>query len=458
MNTLKPYTIFALTLSLLVSGQAFSAVDEKQAAQLGKNLTPLGAEKAGNKTGTIPAWQGGLKKEDIPKEFVSGKHYVNPWPDDKPLFTISSKNFEKYRSNLSEGQIALIQTYPNTFEMPVYKSRRSAFQPDIIYENTKKAAKTAQLLDSGNGFKGAYNAYPFPIPANGLEALWNHIVRYRGHYAIRRSSEASVHRNGNYSLATTQQEALFNYNLPDGSEETLDNIIFYYLSLSKSPARLAGGAVMIYETLNQVQQPRQAWAYNAGQRRVRRAPNLAYDTPIAASDGLRTADDTDMYNGAPNRYEWKLLGKKELYIPYNNIDLTNPKLKYSDVLATGHLNPKHTRYELHRVWVVEGNLKPGERHVYKKRVLYLDEDSWGAAVVDQYDIRGDLWRVSMAYLMNYYDTPTTWTGLDVYHDLQSRRYDVQGLANEEPQFVQINLPIPPRNYFKPSSLRRRGKR
>ncbi|WP_228550813.1 DUF1329 domain-containing protein [Endozoicomonas sp. OPT23] len=458
MNRFKLHHLLALTVSLSVSLPVFSAVDEAKAAQLGKTLTPVGAEKAGNKAGTIPAWTGGLKKEQIPKEFASGNHYINPWPDDKPLFTINSNNIDKYRENLSEGQVALIETYPDTFNMPVYKSRRSAIQPEVIYENTRKAAVSAQLLDGGNGFKGAYNAFPFPIPNNGLEALWNHIVRYRGHYAIRRSSEASVHRNGSYSLATIQQEALFNYNLPDGSEETLNNIIFYYQSMTRSPARLAGGAVLIYETLNQVLQPRQAWAYNAGQRRVRRAPNLAYDTPIAAADGLRTADDTDMYNGAPNRYEWKLLGKKELYIPYNNIELTSPKLEYSDVLGVGHLNPDHTRYELHRVWVVEGNLKPGERHIYKKRVLYLDEDSWGAAVVDQYDSRGDLWRVSMAYLMNYYDVPTTWTGLDVYHDLQSRRYNVQGLANEQNNFVQLNLPIPPRNYFKPSSLRRRGKR
>ena len=452
------HQIIALVLGVFASIPAQSAVDKTTAEQLGKNLTPLGAEKAGNRAGTIPAWTGGLNKALIPEAFVAGQHYINPWPDDKPLFTINSKNLDKYRDKLSEGQIALIETYPDTFSMPVYQTRRSAFQPQVIYDNTRKAAESAELLDGGNGFKGAYNAYPFPIPQNGLEALWNHIVRYRGYYTVRRSSEASVHRNGNYSLATTQQEALFNYNLPDGSEANLDNIIFYYQSLTRSPARLAGGAVLIYETLNQVKQPRQAWAYNAGQRRVRRAPNLAYDTPIAAADGLRTADDTDMYNGAPNRYNWKLLGKRELYIPYNNTELTSPELKYRDILANGHINPAHTRYELHRVWVIEGTLKPGERHIYKKRVMHLDEDSWGAAVVDQYDSRGDIWRVSMAYLMNYYDIPTTWTGLDVYHDLQSRRYHVQGLANEESQFVQINLPIPPRNYFKPSSLRRKGKR
>ncbi|HCR1632288.1 DUF1329 domain-containing protein, partial [Pseudomonas aeruginosa] len=207
-----------------------------------------------------------------------------------------------------------------------------------------------------------------------------------------------------------------------------------------------------------VKEPRQAWGYNAGQRRVRRAPNLAYDTPIAAADGLRTADDTDMFNGAPDRYDWKLLGKKEIYIPYNNYKVSSPEVKYEELLKPGHLDPQYTRYELHRVWVVEGTLKPGARHIYSKRTLYLDEDSWSAAVVDQYDGRGELWRVSMAYLKNFYDLPYTWSALDVFHDLQARRYHVQNLDNEEPGTIDFTQAIPDDSYFKPSALRRRGTR
>ncbi|MGI9280924.1 MAG: DUF1329 domain-containing protein [Endozoicomonas sp.] len=449
-------TTFLLMVSLPISLNA--AVSEQEALRLSKDLTPIGAEKAGNKEGTIPAWTGGIKEAEVPKAFKPGMHYINPFPDDKPLFVIDKSNLDKHRDKLSAGQIALFEAYPETFKMPIYKTRRTARQPERIYYNTRAAATKAQLLDGGNGFKGAYDAYPFPIPKNGLEAIWNHIVRYRGEYVVRRASEVAVQRSGAYSLVTSQQEALLNYNLPGGSEKSLDNTIFYYLSFTKSPARLAGGAVLVYETLNQIKQPRQAWGYNAGQRRVRRAPNLSYDTPIAASDGLRTADDTDIYNGAPNRYNWVLKGKKELYIPYHNYELINPKLKYEDILKRGHVNPEHTRYELHRVWVIEGQIKPGSRHVYSKRVLYLDEDSWGAAVLDQYDSRGNLWRVSMAYLINYYDRPTVWTGLDVFHDLQARRYHVQGLANEESSYIDFERAIPPKNYFKPSALRRRGRR
>ncbi len=442
---------------LTLSSMCWGAVSEKEAARLGGDLTPLGAEKAGNKDGTIPSWTGGITDAEIPADFKSGMHYLNPWPDDKPTFVITRDNYKNHQDKLSAGQVAMFEQY-ETFKMPIYKTRRSAKQPQRIYDNTRKAATNATLLDGGNGFTGAYDAYPFPIPTNGLEALWNHSVRYRGEYIIRRASEVAVQRNGSYALSTSQQEALINYNIPGVSEQTLDNIIFYYLSFTKSPARLAGGAVLVHETLDQVKQPRLAWGYNAGQRRVRRAPNLAYDTPIAAADGLRTTDDTDMYNGAPDRYEWKLQGKKEIYIPYHNYELISPKHSYDDILTKSHLNPELTRYELHRVWVVEGNLKKGKRHIYSKRVLYLDEDSWGAAMVDQYDGRGELWRISMAYLINFYDRPTVWTGLDVFHDLQAGRYHVQGLANEEKSYINFDKAIPSTQYFKPSALRRRGRR
>ena len=191
---------------------------------------------------------------------------------------------------------------------------------------------------------------------------------------------------------------------------------------------------------------------------MRLAPNLAYDTPIAAADGLRTADDTDMYNGAPDRYNWKLVHDKpvEMFIPYNNYKLDSPKLKYDEMLKAGHINSDIQRWELHRVWVVEATLKEGERHIYERRTFYIDEDSWQIAVVDQYDRRGDLWRVSIAYIKNYYEVPTQWTAMDAFHDLRARRYHVQYLDNEEPSILDFSQPVPDDRYFHPAALRRRG--
>lgn len=439
------------------STESLAGVSAEQAATLKTTLTPMGAEKAGNAAGTIPAWTGGMTQ--VPAGYKgSGQHHIDPFAGEKPLFTITKANLEQYKANLTAGQIALFNSYPESFQIPVYTTHRSGSAPQWVYDNTFSNATSAKVLDGGNGFADAYGGIPFPLPQSGVEAVWNHVVRYRGTYVTRRSAEAGVQRNGQYSLVTSQDEALFRFYNPKSNYSELNNTLFYYMTFTTAPARLAGNGALVQEMLDQVKEPRQAWGYNPGQRRVRRAPTLAYDTPMEASDGLRTADDTDMYNGAPDRYDWTLVGKREIYIPYNNYNVTSPDVKYEDLLTLGHINPAYTRYELHRVWVVEGKLKAGARHIYSKRTLFLDEDSWGAAVVDQYDGRGELWRVSMAYLKSFYELPTVWTALDTYHDLQARRYSVQWLDNEEPGTADFSKPSPDDANFSPAALRRKASR
>ncbi len=451
----------ALAVALTATTAAQAAVSAGEAAKLKSSLTPLGGEKAGNAAGTIPAWSGGLSKSPFPN-YKPGEHLPDPFASDKPVAVITAQNMNQYADKLAEGQKAMFRTYPQTFKMNVYPTRRTAAVPDWVEDNTFKCATAARVKDWG--FEGCVGGTPFPVLSGdneeqAIQAIWNHVVRYRGGYLVRKASEVAVQRNGSYSLVTSQQEVDFRYydrNIKSMAQ--LNNVLFYYLSFTTAPARLAGGAVLVWETLDQRKQQRQAWGYNAGQRRVRQAPNLSYDTPIAASDGLRTADDTDIYNGAPDKYEWKLIGKKEIYIPYNNYKIGLPTTKYKDLLKTGHINPDYARYELHRVWVVEGSLKSGERHIYSKRRFYIDEDSWNIAVADQYDGRGDLWRVSMAYLKSYYDVPVVWTGLDTFHDLQARRYHVQNLDSEESSSLDFSQPSPGESYFTPAALRRRGTR
>ncbi|WP_223502695.1 DUF1329 domain-containing protein [Pseudomonas sp. BF-R-24] len=451
------YSLLSAAVALSLAGHAFAAVSPQETQKLGTSLTPLGAEKSTNAAGTIPAWTGGLTSAPAGSNFKPGDHHPDPFPEDKVQFTIDKSNMEQYRANLTPGAIALMTAYPDTFKIPVYVTRRSGAVPQWVYENTRKNATTAELVDGGNGFKHAIGGVPFPIPGSGVEAIWNHIVRYRGTYTVRTGVEVAVQSNGSYVPIRAKTQALFKYYFPGATFESIANRIFFFLHQVKTPARLAGEALLVHETLDQVAEPRQAWIYSSGQRRVSRAPNVAFDSPIIEADGLRTADDSDMYNGSPSRYDWKLLGKKEMYIPYNNYRLTAKGVKYDDVLKPGHLNPELTRWELHRVWVVEANLKPGSRHIYSKRVFFLDEDSWQAAEVNQYDGRGELWRVSLAYLKNYYDLPATWSALDVYHDLQSRRYNVQNLDSEEETSLQFNLPVPEDSEFSPATLRRGGR-
>ncbi|MCG8669052.1 MAG: DUF1329 domain-containing protein [Pseudomonadales bacterium] len=460
----KRSVMLAVALCLAIINSGVAVASKLSPERLNKDLTPYGAERAGNKSGTIPEWTGGLLTEDIPKSYVRGMHHPDPFEGSKKRFTITAQNMDQYENVLSAGLIKMLKRYPDTFYIPVYPTKRSASAPRWVYDNIYQNAKTAKLINNGNGIKGAYAGVAFPIPldANGqvnpLKVLWNHITRWRGVFVKRNASEAVVQRNGSFALVTSAQEIDFVYYHKDGNEKQLDNRLLYYISQIKQPARLAGGAILVHDTIDRVRDPRKAWGYNAGQRRLRRAPNLAYDTPVASSDGIITADDVDIFNGAGDRYNWKLLGKKEMIIPYNNYKLDSNAITYEQMLKKGHVNPKFTRYELHRVWVIEGTLKDNQRHIYTKRTFYIDEDSWTIAMADQYDSQGELWRVSLSFLKNYYEVPVLWTALDVYHDLSSQRYYVAFLDNEEKTSLEFDDISPPSKYFKPAQLRRRSRR
>jgi hypothetical protein len=423
------------------------------AAGFGEGLTPLGAEQAGNTDGTIPAWSGGIRTP--PAGYKPGDHHPDPFADDRVLFTINGENVEQHKDKLSPGQLALLKTY-STYKMDVYPTQRSASYPQRIYDATEENAKTAKLVANGNGVTDAIIGIPFPVPKNGGEVIWNHILRYRGDAAARWISQAAPTRGGDYTLVNFEDEFDFYYSKPEARFAELNNIILAFKQKVTSPARLAGTILLVHETLNQVAEPRKAWTYNPGQRRVRRAPNVAYDNPGTASDGMRTSDQFDMFNGAPDRYDWKLVGKQEMYVPYNSYDLHSDKLSYSDILTPLHINQDHARYELHRVWVVEATLKAGERHVYARRTFYFDEDSWQILLVDQYDSRGELWRVSEGHSINYYDVPTFWTTLEVHYDLQAGRYLAIGLDNEDKMYdFSIKRS---RDDYTPAALRREGMR
>lgn len=451
----KPTLIATAFCSLFASSAVLAKLNADEVAQLGQNLTPMGAEKAANADGSIPAWNNGITT--APAGYEAGMHHLDPFTADKVLFTIDKSNIEKYKANLSPGQIALFEAYPDTFKMPVYETRRSASYPQFVYDATKKFAPTAELIEGGNGIKNTAIGIPFPIPKTGLEAIWNHLLRYRGQSIERFGGQAAPTSSGSYNYVGFDEQLLVKYSDPSATPAELQdsNILFKFKQSVTEPARLAGTALLVHETMDQILTPRQAWTYNSGQRRVRRAPNVAYDAPGTAADSLRTTDDFDMFNGSPNRYNWTLKGKQELYIPYNSYKLHSDKLEYDDILMPGHINPEHTRYEKHRVWVVEASLKDDTRHIYKKRVFYIDEDSWQVQVTDIYDNRDQLYRVAMAYGLNYYEVPTQWSTLEVYHDLNSRRYLAIGLDNQEKMYdfsQSFND-----NEFTSSALRRAGR-
>jgi hypothetical protein len=453
MTVLKKTMLALAAATYMVATGASAAISQEQANKLGgPELTPMGAERAGNAAGTISEWAPITKP---PAGYTAGQPLVDPYASDKVEFTITAANYEQYKDNLSPGQIALLKRYPTTFKMNVYQSRRSSGYPQSVYDQVKAGAVKAELAEGGNGLKELVSDTPFPIPASGIEVIWNHILRYRGGSVKRSYTQIPVQANGNFSpVVFTDQITWANY-----MKEKVDpNRLFFYMQSIIAPARLEGTVLLVHENIDQVKEPRAAWVYNAGQRRVRRAPDVAYDGPGTASDGLRTADDLDLYNGAPDRYDWKLLGKKELYVGYNAYRLLDKNAKYSDILKAGHMNPDFLRYELHRVWVVEGTLKSGERNVYAKRTFFIDEDTWQIAVADLYDGRGEMWRVKEAHTVDHYQVQVPWYAVEVSYDLISGRYLTIGLENEIPGYTyEWNYPATASEYT-PAALRRAGKR
>ena len=425
-------------------------------ARLGNDLTPMGSPRAGNAAGTIPAWDGGLTREDWPAGYSPGDRHPNPFPNDRPQFVITGENYQEYADQLSVGQIATFERYPETYFMRVYPSRRSAAFPERTYEMTIENASTAQLVANGEGIEDAAEGFPFPLPQNAYQLMWNHKLKYKGIGGTRYNNQVAPTTSGAYQLVKLREEILGLYYKEGVTIEDTNNILLYFFQEVESPARLAGNILLVHETLNQIAQPRQAWIYNPGQRRVRRAPNVAYDNPGTASDGLRTNDMTDMFNGAMDRFDWEVVGKKEMYVPYNSYDAHTGDVTTDDLVMAGHLNPEYMRYELHRVWIIEARLKEGTRHINSRRTYYLDEDSYQILLTDHYDQRGELWRASEAHSINYYDVPTFWTTIETHMDLLSGRYVAVGLDNQDPVNT-FNVELSPSNYT-PQALRTRGRR
>jgi hypothetical protein len=442
-----------LGLSLLATS-VIAAVPQAEADKLGKSLTPMGAEMAGNADGSIPAWKPMAKNAGT----VDSKGFLsNPFASEKPLFTITAQNVDQYKEKLAPGQYAMFKRYPETFKMPVYPSHRGATVPDDVFAAIKRNATNTNLVSGGNGLENFETAVPFPIPKTGVEVIWNHITRYRGGSVTRLVTQATPQPNGSFSLVYFQDQFVFRDKMKDYDPKNPGNILFYFKQKVTAPARLAGGVLLVHETLDQVKEPRSAWVYNAGQRRVRRAPQVSYDGPGTAADGLRTSDNLDMYNGAPDRYDWKLEGKKEMYIASDAYKLDDPSLKYTDIIKAGHINQDLARYELRRVWHVVATLKEGQRHIYAKRDFYIDEDTWQAAVIDHYDGRNQLWRVAEAHAENYYDKQVPWYALEALYDLQSGRYLALGMKNEEKSAYDFGFTATTSD-FTPAALRQDGVR
>jgi hypothetical protein len=423
--------ILAIVIALVCSSTAFAKVSAKEAERLKSDLTPMGAERAGNADGTIPAWEGGLSS--VPAGIgYQGKGTLrpNPFPNDKVILTINAQNVDKYTDKLSAGVIALIKRYPDTFRLDVYQTRRTQAAPQWVYDNTYANATLCEITPDGLGIvpNGGSKGVPFPIPQKAEEVIWNNTLTFGGGSYVGRVRFAVVQRNG--SMAISALDWFWKspwYDRNPEKDSSFKNMAAISIAWYAEPAKEKGNVTLVWDPLNQSTDPREAWSYLPGQRRVRRAPTVAYDTPNAVCSALINYDDIGVFNGALDRYDWKLVGKKELYIPYNNyaVDLASME----ELLPPNHFNPALMRWELHRVWVVEATLKQGARHAVARRTIYIDEDSWGAQLGDSYDGHGKLWRIYLVTKQQAYEVPSTPGGAQFGFDLQRNDYAALYMIN-----------------------------
>ncbi len=423
-----------------------------QSTGAGEGLTPLGAIRAGNDDGSIPAWTGGLagKPSAVPVHFRP-----DPFAGERPLFRITAQNVDRYADKLAAGTVAMIRTIAG-YHVDVYPTHRTAASPQFIYDNAIANESRAHLVHGGEGVEGAALSIPFPIPHNGPEAMWNELLRWRGTQITRNVLNVISTPSGDYSTQKWHEDIMLPYNTAGFSNTRQWDSLFRQEVLS--PPRDAGALTLVINHEDPYTQAREAWTYNPGERRVRRAPEIDYDTPLTDTDGLETVDDYDLFNGSLDRYTWTLVGRREMYVPYNDNRLQDPSVRYSDLIGKMSLNPDYIRFELHRVWEVDAKLKSEFRHIYTRRTLYLDEDSWQALISDRYDGHGNLWRTAMTFPIEASDVPVMTADGYEYVDLYQHRYLAQGLHNQESTAPLYNAAsLTPRD-FTADALRQMGHR
>jgi hypothetical protein len=438
------HRIIAAAALLATAAWAHAVVSDEEAKALGTTLTPFGAEKTGNSDGTIPEYSGGLTTPPASYKPGSGMR-PDPYAGDKPLFSIDAKNLDKYADKLTEGAKAMMKKYP-AYRIDVYPTHRSAAFPAYVLDHSVKNATRCKTIEDGLGLDSAcYGGIPFPIPKAGIEVMWNLQAHFNGPTVEFRAKTSYVDASGRVVLAADFNGYVESpYYYPDKTSAE----ILKWQRGDQLLSRNAGNAAMFADYLNPVATGRRAWSYSPGQRRVRVSPDFAYDTPTDSSGGVQVFDEASTYSGKMDRFDFKLVGKKEVYMPYNSYKLYYDS-KLVDILKPNFVNPDLNRFELHRVWVVEATLKPGKRHIYSKRVFYLDEDQ-GGVMAETYDASGKLWRVIMNYTAPSYEVPAPLTTLVTHYDLVNGIYV---LISHTGEYYGVKHPAPrPSKFWTPDSL------
>ncbi|MBA1204247.1 DUF1329 domain-containing protein [Pseudomonas capeferrum] len=420
----KKMLIAGATSVLLVS-HAFATPTDDEIKQLGQSLTPLGAIKAANADGSIPAWDGGLCSAPADYKPImgakGGSPYADPFANEKPLYSVTATNLEQYKDKLDGGTLELFKRYPETFRVDVYKTHRTACYPEWVYENTIKRVKNPKLVGAAPGLEGAHAQIPFPIPKDGYEAMWNASVKYEVPFSEGTQAAYLIDSSGGVSLTSVQKIENRNLYWDNSLDKVPDNQPYWALVASTSePSASAGVKQMRFNFLETHKREAMAWTYVPGQRRVRLAPEFKYDTVSTSSGGILLFDEINGFDGKMDKFDFKLVGRKEMLVPYNTYKAWSVDPKVAN--TPKHLNPDVLRWELHRVWVVEATLKAGERHVQKVKHFMLDEDSWSILTYYSQDQAGKVHHLMYQPSVQQYEKPAYRNGQYVLYDMTKGVY------------------------------------
>lgn len=448
----------ALATPAIIAGRARA----QSASALGSTLTPIGADPKASADGLVPAWTGGVTTP--PPGWRPGDPPPNLYPDDKPIFTVTPDNMTQYATMLCEGQRQMLKQYgARGFKMHVYPSRRSFAAPQYVYDNAALNVTRARPSASGLiwGFEGAVGAPPFPIPSSdpniaGVQVMWNHITRFQGQYATFNVGQYVCGPNGAVLIDAELCIFAYPYNFKNVTPDNFSGLVEQSAITFTAPPNEAGGKATFAFSTNPGRQKNISFEYLVGEGRIRQAPDVEYDVPNSQADDMINYDETDLFTGAMDRYNWKLIGKQPMIVMYNSYDYGNA-IPNASTLGPNFFNPELTRWEVHRCHVVEATLAPGKRHTMPRRRFYIDEDLWMALLSDGWDAQGNYWRFGgMLPVFSFNaDGPFPFFPNQLTYNLQSNQYLSVGTWFSAPVPINghglITTPIP-QVAFDPQSM------